>query len=80
MNAAYSSQRFKYMRVDSQDPPFIVRSGILECEECGLEMDRDKNAAKNLNPYRARQNPAGCYLGETTTVVRQKFLRGPRQL
>ena len=28
MNAAYTSQRFKYMRVDSQDPFGIVRSGV----------------------------------------------------
>jgi putative transposase len=62
MNAAYTSQRcgrcgsIAKTRLELSDRTF-------SCEECGLEMDRDKNAVKNLNPDRARQNPAGLLSG-----------------
>ncbi len=77
MKAAYTSQRcstcgsIAKTRLELSDRTF-------KCEDCGLEIDRDRNAAKNLNPDRARQNPAGLLSGRGDDGSKTKVPAGTK--
>jgi putative transposase len=60
--AAYTSQRCSQCESIAKTR-LELSDRMFRCSECGLEMDRDRNAARNLNPDRVRQNPAGLLSG-----------------
>jgi len=45
---------------------------VFRCCDCGLEIDRDRNAARNLNPARVHQNPAGLLSGQGVDGMKTK--------
>ena len=61
--AAYSSQRCSQCGSITKTR-LKLSDRVFRCSDCGLEIDRDRNAARNLNPARVRQNPAGLLSGQ----------------
>jgi transposase len=52
--------------------PALVRAGVVICEHCGLVIDRDRNAARNLASLAKTRTPgpgaAGPAAGLASTI------------
>ena len=69
--AAYSTQRCSQCGSIAKIR-LKLSDRVFRCGDCGLQMDRDRGAARNLNPARVRQNPAGLLSGQGVDGMKTK--------